>query len=437
MHIAVIGVGYVGLTASTALARLGHRVIGIDADVDKIQRLQQGISPIYEPGLGQMLREGLATGDLQFCTSLPDGLAHCDVIIIAVGTPPLDDGSTNLAFLFAVVNEITSLPTPAGAILIKSTVPVGTADRVAERLEAHKSLHVISNPEFLREGSALSDFFHPDRIIVGAESEDAAEIARNVYHGISARVLVVGRRCAELIKYASNAFLATKISFINELADLCEQVKVDVDRVSEGIGLDRRIGPAFLSAGLGYGGSCFPKDLSALRWMFREFGFEAQLLAAVEDVNSRRPDLLVAKVGEVLGGIQGRRIAAWGVSFKPNTDDTRLSPAVATIRKLLREGAEVHVYDPAASHTVLEAEGTVSFSNNPYDAATEADATVLLTDWNEFRQVDFQRLRKLVKQPVLIDGRNCLDANRAALAGFLYVGLGRATRHPVGASARP
>ncbi|MBO8142763.1 MAG: UDP-glucose/GDP-mannose dehydrogenase family protein [Firmicutes bacterium] len=427
MKLCVVGTGYVGLTAAVSLAHLGHTVTGVDADQDKVEALQKGRVPFFEPGVARLLAEGMAANRLRFTPSLPEGLAGADAVFITVGTPQGSDGAPDLEAVQAAVDQLAVGNPHPRPVIIKSTVPVGTGDRLEHRLRAKtgKSWHVVSNPEFLREGSAVTDFLRPDRVVIGAESPEAARIVRRIYTGIDAPMLLTSRRTAELIKYAANAFLATKISFINEIADLCERVRVDVTHVSRGLGLDRRIGPHFLQAGLGYGGSCFPKDVAALRWQFTATGLEPAILAAVHAVNAGRRARFVQLVRSRLGELKGQSLAVWGLSFKPNTDDLRDSPALDIIPALVAHGARVRVYDPAVGPLARSRFPSVRVARSPLDAADGAAAVLLLTDWPEFAQVDLGALKARMARALLVDGRNQLDPAACRAAGFEYCSLGR------------
>ena len=431
-EICVVGTGYVGLVAGTCMADLGFRVTCVDRDVEKIALLEAGGVPIYEPGLESVLRRNVRERRLHFTTDGAAAIAAADVIYIAVGTPGLEDGSADVSGVLAVAELVGRSMTSDVVVVIKSTVPVGTADRVREAMSAHArhEFDVVSNPEFLKEGAAIDDFMKPDRIVVGCRSDRAREVMGHLYAGLvrSGRpILYMDNRSAELTKYASNAMLATKISFMNELARLCELVGADVERVRRGVGSDTRIGPRFLFAGVGYGGSCFPKDVKALSDTAARAGMELQIAGAVEAVNASQKKVLgqkiVARFGEDLSGL---RIAVWGLAFKPQTDDMREAPSLVLIAELLERGASVAAYDPEANHTARAALGEhVAYAESAMDAARDADALVLVTEWNEFRNPDLDALAEALSQPVVFDGRNIWDPEEFRGEGFEYHGIGR------------
>jgi UDPglucose 6-dehydrogenase len=428
-QICVLGVGYVGLTTATCFADLGNAVIGVDIDERKIAGLLQGRLPIYEPGLEEMVRRNLAAGRLQFTTDYRRAIGQSEFVFIAVGTPSGADGEADLRYVRAAAEQIAiSLQRPA-IIVNKSTVPIGTGDLVTtiiRRLNPTAEFAVVSNPEFLREGSAIADFMNPDRVVLGAEDREAAARVAELHAPLNAPVIITDTRTAEMIKYASNAFLATRISFINEIAVICDELGADIKEVARGMGLDKRIGPAFLDAGVGYGGSCFPKDVQALAHMAAIHGRHPQLLYAVMEINRSQRRLVVLRLREMLGTLDGRTIALLGLSFKPNTDDIREAPALEIAHLLSLEGARLRAFDPLAMEQARPylPPGTV-LARDPYDAATGADALVVVTEWNEFKQVDLRQLKAVMARPVIIDGRNIYDPREMRREGFEYYGIGR------------
>ena len=431
LSVTVIGAGYVGLASAICYAELGHHVTCVDKDIEKIAKLGKGEPPMHEPGLREKMMHGLQKKRLAFTADLISAVKSSDMIAIAVGTPPLANGEANLADLETVVDEIARHMNGYKIILIKSTVPVGTNERMRQRMEKLTGFRfdVVSVPEFMREGSALRDMLQPDRIVIGADSEEAGRIIAELHMPLTADIVVTDSRTAEMIKYASNAFLATKISFINEIANLCEKVGADVTRVAYGMGLDPRIGPFFLNAGLGYGGSCFPKDARALLQIAGHVDYDFKLLKAVIEVNRDQRLLLIGKLKKALGGSLARRtIGIWGLAFKPNTDDVREAPSVDIVRELLAEGAEVRVYDPVAANNFRGAIGDaagVAYCDSAMHAAEGCDAVCLLTEWSEFRAVDLPRLERTMKRPILIDGRNVYSPEQIHRANLIYDSIGR------------
>jgi len=427
MRIAVIGGGYVGLVAAAVSADWGHHVTCFEKSPRRLRQLQQGECPIYEPGLPQLLHRGTASGRLAFARDI-DVSVH-DLVFICVGTPSNQGGAAKLGDVFEAASSIGCTLKANAIIVVKSTVPVGTCELVEERVRAvaeGKPFAVVSNPEFLREGSAVYDAEHPDRVVVGAREPAAAERVAQLSQHLNVPILICDIRTAELIKYAANAFLATKVSFINEMANIAEEVGADVTTVAVGIGLDHRIGGEFLKAGLGYGGSCFPKDVQALRHVSRSNGYRFRLLDAVTSVNRQQKARFVRKIGRVLNTLDGAVLAVYGLSFKPNTDDIRKSVSIDLVRQLCRGGAVVRAYDPVAmpqAERVLN--GGVRFCADPYEAATGADGLVLVTEWEEFRSMDYARIRELVRRPNVFDGRNFLNRERLQGLGFAYYGVGR------------
>jgi len=432
MHIAVVGSGYVGLVAATCFAEMGNDVITVDKDRGKIEGLNRGIIPIYEPGLEDMIRRNAALGRLSFTTDIADAVRRSTIVFIAVGTPPDEDGSADLKHVLAVASDIAKHMDGPRIVVNKSTVPVGTADKVAAeigRLAGHR-VDVVSNPEFLKEGTAIDDFMKPDRVVIGTDSPEAAEQMRELYAPFvrtNNPILVMSNRSAEMTKYVANSLLATKISFMNEIARMCEAVGADINDIRIGIGSDRRIGPSFLFPGAGFGGSCFPKDIRALQKTANDHGLELRVIRAVTGVNDDQKRLLARKLALHFGeDMHGLRIGIWGISFKPNTDDIREAPALTLVEELLERGAEVAAYDPQAMRNAREVLGDrVRFAASPYDAVEDADAMVLVTEWTEFREPDFPRMLKIMRRPVIFDGRNVFNPAKLRSAGFSYHGIGR------------
>jgi len=432
MKICVIGTGYVGLVAGAGFSDMGNDVVCCDVDRAKIDGLNKGELPIYEPGLDKLVETNAAEKRLTFTTDIPKGVAGADVILLAVGTPPGPDGSADLSYIFKAAESVADALTGWAVIVTKSTVPVGTGDKIEALMKARTKheFAVASNPEFLKEGDAVSDFMKPDRVIVGAEDKRAIDCLRNLYAPFtrtSDRMLVMDRRSAELTKYAANSMLATRISFMNDLANLCEILGADIELVRKGMGSDVRIGPKFLYAGPGFGGSCFPKDLRACITTGREVGYDLKILDAVVAVNEKQKRLLGEKVLKHFGGnLKGKRIAVWGLAFKPGTDDIREAPALVLIDQLLEAGAEVVGTDPVAMSAVKKQIGDkIRYEESNYTAAEGADALVLVTEWNEFRRPSFDRLKATMRQPVIFDGRNIWNPAELRAAGFTYSAIGR------------
>ncbi|HEC33496.1 MAG TPA: UDP-glucose/GDP-mannose dehydrogenase family protein [Chloroflexi bacterium] len=429
-EICVIGVGYVGLVTGACLADLGNRVVCLNRDKRKSDNLKKGILPIYEPGLQEIVRRNLAAGRLVFTTSYDEAMKNARFVFIAVGTPSGTSGEADLVHVEAAVTDVARRIHQPVTIINKSTVPIGTGDWVADIVHENMPdpslpFWVVSNPEFLREGSAVYDFMNPDRIVLGSTSREAAERVAELYYPLQAETIITDLRTAEMIKYASNAFLATKISFINEIANVCEALGADVKEVARGMGSDHRIGPHFLGAGVGWGGSCFPKDVKALAHMAVTHGTNPSLLRAVMEINYDQRKRAVTKLRHILGGLRGKRVGILGLSFKPDTDDMRDAPSVEIIRLLRYEGAQVRAYDPVAMENARRLLEGVTFCADPYDVAEGADALILVTEWNEFKQLDMAHVRDLMRQPVLIDGRNVYDPRRMRELGFVYRGMGR------------
>lgn len=431
MHITVVGTGYVGLVAGACFAETGSEVTCADLDAKKVDGLKQNILPIYEPGLDTLVERNQAQGRLKFTTDVADAVRKADVVFIAVGTPPDEDGSADLSHVLAVAETIGKNLTREAVVVTKSTVPVGTADKVRTAVAKHAKFpfHVVSNPEFLKEGAAVDDFLKPDRVVLGVDS-DFARTAMTELYGPFVRtgkpVLFMDIPSAEMTKYAANAMLATRISFMNEIANLCERVGANVDLVRKGIGSDSRIGPSFLFPGPGYGGSCFPKDVQALLKTSEQMGAPMLVLRAVEEANDRQKGRLFEKLRGAIGELRGKRIALWGLAFKAQTDDMRESPALSLIDALLAAGATVVAHDPAAMHEAERRLGaTITFAKSNYDALQDADALVVVTDWNEYRFPDFARIKAALRHPVLVDGRNLYDPAKMAQLGFTYRSIGR------------
>lgn len=430
MRVAVIGAGYVGLTTAACLAHLGHDITCADIDADRVERLRKGEVPILEIGLPELLGEGLANGRLEFVVGAATAAREADIVFLCVQTPQGEDGSADLSYVQAVAREIAPVLAPNTVVVNKSTVPVGTT-RIVQRVlsEAGASLDgvsVASNPEFLREGQAVRDFLNPDRVVIGCEDPESAVRVSDLYKNLNAPILVTDPASAEMIKYASNAFLATKVSFINAIANVCEAVDADVREVSIGMGYDARIGFQFLHAGPGYGGSCFPKDVEALLHTARSAGYDFDLLAGVVAVNKAQHELMVDKVCEALGGSPaGKVVGVWGLTFKADTDDLRDSPALVITRGLLERGAIVQAYDPGAPDRVLDLVPGIDRRIDAYDAASGADAIALLTEWDEFRWVDFERVAAVMRGNAVVDTRNLLDPAAMRRRGFAYTGVGR------------
>ena len=432
MNITVVGTGYVGLVVGACLAETGNDVICADVDAGKIDRLKQNVLPIYEPGLDSYVERNQRDGRLSFTTDVGWAVGEADVVFIAVGTPPDEDGSADLRHVLDVAQTIGVSMRRETVVVTKSTVPVGTAERVAE-VVARKSkhtFHMVSNPEFLKEGAAVDDFMKPDRVVLGVESDFARGVMAELYAPFvrtGRPIIFMDIPSAELTKYAANAMLATRISFMNEIANLCERVGANVDLVRRGIGSDERIGPSFLFPGPGYGGSCFPKDVQALSRTARERDAGLVILEAVEAVNSRQKHRVAEKLKGALGaGIKGARIAVWGLAFKANTDDMRESPALTVIADLLAHGAHVVAHDPVAMPEARKRlDASVQFADSSYDALRDADALAIITDWNEYRHPDFERMRSLLRRPVIVDGRNLYASDRMQELGFEYYSIGR------------
>jgi UDPglucose 6-dehydrogenase len=430
MNICVVGTGYVGLVTGAVFADLGNDVLCVDNDAAKIADLAAGRMPIYEPGLEEMVARNVADGRLGFTTDLPSAVRRSVIVFITVGTPPKADGQTDLGAVEDVARGIAEAMERYTVVVNKSTAPVGTGDFVREVIERHQAapvpFDVVSNPEFLREGSAIEDTLRPDRIVIGAPTQQVAMTLLELYAPLERPMIITDVPSAEMIKYASNAFLATKISFINAIANVCELAGADVTQVMKGMGLDPRIGAGFLSAGLGYGGSCFPKDADSLVQTSAALGYDFALLRAVVEVNRERAAHFVDTIAKVLGPLDGRVVAVLGLAFKPNTDDLREAKSIEVIERLLERGATVRAYDPVAMpHASRTLPGAVAYCESPYDAARGADAVALVTEWNEFKFLNLERLREAMRRPVVFDGRNLWEPGRMRRLGFEYHSIGR------------
>lgn len=434
MEIAVVGTGYVGLVTGTCLAETGNNVVCVDIDEAKVQKMKDGIVPIYEPHLDVLFERNIRQGRLRFTTDLAEAIGPAKIIFLALPTPPGEDGSADLSYILGVAEQLGEMITEYKVIVDKSTVPVGTADRVTAAIAAKTDIEfsVVSNPEFLREGFAVDDFLKPDRVVIGTESERAMKVMEELYKPYVRQgnpIIFMDERSAELTKYAANSFLATKITFMNEIANLCELVGADVDKVRIGVGSDDRIGKRFLFPGIGYGGSCFPKDVQALAKSAAEVGYDFPILKSVMQVNEDQKTIIVPKIKDYFGGdLKGRKFAMWGLAFKPDTDDIREAPALYIIKELLAAGATVTAFDPEAMDNVQKTLGdSIEYADNQYDALFEADALVICTEWSVFRSPDFDLLSNGMNDKVVFDGRNLYDLNHMKELGFHYSSIGRAT----------
>ena len=431
MKIAVVGTGYVGLVAGACLAENGNEVICVDKDQAKIETLWAGRMPIYEPGLEEMVKRNTAEKRLTFTTNLPEAVQASEIVFIAVGTPMGEDGSADLQHVLAVAHEIGKSINKYTVVVDKSTVPVGTAKKVKAAIASETSVPfaVVSNPEFLKQGAAIEDFMKPDRVVIGCDDEKAGDVMRAVYAPFTrtgAPIMVMDTPSAELCKYAANAMLATRISFMNEIANVCERVGANAEAVRKAVGSDRRIGPSFLFPGIGYGGSCFPKDVKAMLKSAADEGYDFQILHAVEAVNVAQKSVLFDKIQTQLGDLTGKTIAMWGLAFKPKTDDMREAPAITIIEKLLAAGASVRAYDPEVTETAKRVFGDrITYCQHSYDALDGADALAVVTEWNEFREPDFKKIKQLLKSPVVFDGRNIYSPEQMRGLGFQYLSIGR------------
>jgi len=432
--ICVIGAGYVGLVTGTCFADLGNQVICVDIDEKKIAKLKAGTMPFYEPGLEEMVRRNAQTGRLRFTTSYPQGIKEAEFVFIAVDTPSGAEGEADLKYIRMAAEGIAKVMDHPLIIVNKSTVPIGTGDWVAEIVEEYADpeieFAVVSNPEFLREGAAIGDFLNPDRIVLGSTNREAAEQVAQLYLSLRASIMITDLRTAEMIKYASNAYLANRISFINEIASICEKLGADVKEVAIGMGYDKRIGQAYLDAGLGWGGSCFPKDVKALEHMASIHGCHPQLLRAVMDINRDQRRRIIQTLREIVSTLHGKTIGILGLAFKPNTDDMREAPSIEVIHLLTNEGARIKAYDPVAMEVAKRIMPDITYCSDPYQVAEGSDALIVVTEWNEFQHLDMVRIKELMRQPVLIDGRNIYDPQTVGKLGFIYRGVGRGYEEP-------
>lgn len=432
MNICVVGTGYVGLVTGACFAEFGLKVICVDKDVKKIRDLSNARIPIFEPGLEELVKRNIKDERLSFSTDLADAVRKSLAIFIAVGTPSREDGSADLSYVEAVAQSIAENMNGYKIIITKSTVPVGTGERIrkiiGEKQKEKNDFDIVSNPEFLREGAAIEDFMRPNRVVIGAESDQAIAIMKDLYsplYLIETPFVITDIKTAEMIKYASNAFLATKVSFINEIANICERVGADVHMVARGMGLDKRIGPKFLHPGPGYGGSCFPKDTQAIVNIAKEHTYDFEIVKAVIKVNEKQRMLMVEKIKKAIGDLKDKMVGILGLSFKPNTDDMREAPSVSIIRGLQKEGAKIRAFDPAAMDEAKKFLSDVEYCSDPYEVANNSDALVILTEWNQFRNLDIDKIRDLLKRPILIDMKNIYDPKKIKAAGIRYTGVGR------------
>ena len=432
MHICVVGVGYVGLVTGACFAEFGVNVTCVDNDEGKIELLNKGEVPFYEPGLAELVFKNVREGRLSFTTEPSNAIRHALVVFIAVGTPSAPDGSADLKYIREVAATIGQNLDGYKVIVTKSTVPVGTGQMIARIIEEERksdvAFDVVSNPEFLREGAAIEDFMRPNRVVIGTESDQAVAILKDLYsplYLIETPFVITDVQTSEMIKYASNAFLATKISFINEMANICEQVGADVHQVAKGMGLDGRIGPKFLHPGPGFGGSCFPKDIMAIERIGRDHGYSFEIVKAVRRVNRRQRKLMIDKINQTLGGLRGKVVAILGLTFKPNTDDMREAPSVPIIRGLQRQGAKIRAFDPAGMEEAKKILRSVYYAKDAYDAAQGAHGLVIITEWNQFRNLNWKRMAEILREPVVVDLRNIYEPKKMRGLGFRYACVGR------------
>jgi UDPglucose 6-dehydrogenase len=432
MKITIVGSGYVGLVTGTCFSDLGNEVICVDSDSAKIDLLKKGAVPIYEPGLEELIKKNVKGGRLSFTTDIKKAVSGSEVVFICVGTPPRDDGSADLSGVEKVSKDIAEHFDSYKLIVEKSTVPVETGEWVRRTIaKFNKSgceFEIASNPEFLREGSAIKDFMNPDRVVIGVESERGERLLRDIYEPLNTKIVVTNIKGAEIIKHAANSFLAVKISFINALSNICEKTGADVEQVAEGIGLDSRVNKHFLRAGIGFGGSCFPKDLKAFIHICEKLGYDFGMLKEVEKINEAQKDIAVEKIRKMLWNMSGKVIAVWGLAFKPDTDDIRSAPSIDIINRLLAEGASIRAYDPVAmdnSRRQFADSKNIEFCSDVYDAAKSADCIALMTEWNEFKEVDWKKIKKGMVHPFILDGRNIYDPKKLRDLGFTYEGIGR------------
>lgn len=430
MKIVVAGTGYVGLVTGACLSEIGHKVTCVDIDENKVTMMKKGISPIYEPGLDELLKRNYEEGRLDFTTDYKNAYKDANIVFIGVGTPEREDGSANLDYVFKVCEQIAESVENNCLVVVKSTVPIGTNDRVEEFLKEHvkASIHieVASNPEFLAQGTAVKDTLHASRIVIGVESKEAEEKLRYVYEGFNQPIVVTNRRSAEMIKYASNDFLALKISFINEIANVCEIVGANIEDVARGMSYDKRIGDKFLKAGLGYGGSCFPKDTKALHWLANDSGYEIKTIKATIEVNENQKYKMFRKAKQRFGSLKGMKVAVLGLTFKPETDDLREAPSIPNIKRLLDEGAEIVAFDPVGEENFKKKFNLpIEYVKSPKEALKNADVAFIFTEWKEIKNLDLQYYEKLMKTPIIFDGRNCYDVNLVKEHNIDYYSVGR------------
>ena len=432
MHIAVIGTGYVGLVTGACFAEFGVDVTCVDVDESKIDRLNNGIIPIYEPGLDQLVEKNVKAGRLHFTTNIGSAVAGAQVVFLAVGTPPKEDGSPDMSFYQQAAKDVAEAMNGYKVLVTKSTVPIGTGkwlkEFVTKNLKTETNFGVASNPEFLREGAAIDDFMRPDRVVIGSNESEAIEVMKELYRPlylIETPIVITSLEAAELIKYAANAFLATKITFINEVANLCDAIGCDVHDVARGMGMDNRIGRKFLHPGPGYGGSCFPKDTRALTTVADQFGVETRIVDAVIEANERQRDAMLPKIEKLVGDLKGKKIGVLGLSFKPETDDMRESPAIEIVHAMIERGATVRAFDPVAMDEAKHYINGIEYASDEYDAIDGADALVIITEWNQFRALDMEKVKELLKAPKIADLRNIYEPSDMRHMGFEYVGVGR------------
>jgi UDPglucose 6-dehydrogenase len=432
MHIAVIGTGYVGLVSGACFAEFGVDVTCVDVDETKIDKLKNGIIPIYEPGLDAIVEKNTRAGRLHFTTDIKSAVEVAEVVFLAVGTPPRDDGSPDMSYYQQAAKDVAEALNGYKVLVTKSTVPIGTGkwlrEFVTKNLKTKTEFGVASNPEFLREGAAIDDFMRPDRVVIGSNEPEAIEVMKELYRPlylIETPIVITSLEAAELIKYAANAFLATKITFINEVANLCDAIGCDVHDVARGMGMDNRIGRKFLHPGPGYGGSCFPKDTRALTTVADQFGVETRIVDAVIDANERQRDAMILKIEKLVGDLNGKQIGILGLSFKPETDDMRESPAIDIIKSLLKRGAKVRAFDPVAMDEAKHCLPEIEYAADEYDAIRDAEALVIVTEWNQFRALDMDKVKQLLKAPKIADLRNIYEPQDMRELGFEYVGVGR------------
>ncbi len=427
--VSIIGTGHVGLVTGACLAELGNRVICVDNNVEKIASLNRGEMPIYEPGLEELVKRNVRTGRLSFTTSIKEGINNSEIIFIAVNTPPKPDGEADLCYVEAVSREIAQTMEGYKIIVEKSTVPVETGKWISRTVKLNNkkniSFDIVSNPEFLREGSAVYDTMHPDRIVLGVGSKKAERIMRELYQSLNAPIIVTDIESAEIIKHASNSFLAMKVSYINSIANICEKAGADIKKVAEGIGCDKRIGRDFLNAGVGFGGACLPKDLQAFVGITQKLGYDFELLKIVEKINRQQRELLVSKVRDAVWNIKDKTIGILGLAFKPNTDDMRKAPSIEIIQMLQKEEAKIKVYDPVAIPVAKGILKEVTYCKDSYDTANGCDALVILTEWEEFKKLDLKKIKRLMKAPIIVDGRNIFEPEKMKSLGFIYKSIGR------------